>query len=37
MKLEDLEVYNISMDLADKIWYMVEEWDYLKRTLLVNN
>jgi len=34
MKLEDLEVYNMSMDLSDKIWYMVEEWDYFKKDTL---
>lgn len=28
MKLEDLEVYNLSMDLADKIYYLIEEFDF---------
>jgi len=31
MKLEDLEVYNISMDLSDKIWIIVEKWDFFKK------
>ena len=31
MKLEDLEVYNISMDLSDKIWFIVEQWDFFKK------
>lgn len=31
MKLEDLEVYNISMDLSDKIWFIVEKWDFFKK------
>lgn len=28
MKLEDLEIYNLSMDLSDRIWFLVEEWNY---------
>jgi four helix bundle protein len=31
MKLEDLEVYNISMDLSDKIWLIVDKWDFFKK------
>ncbi len=31
MKLEDLEVYNISMDLSDKIWVIVDKWDFFKK------
>lgn len=31
MKLEDLEIYNISMDLSDKIWFIVDTWDYFKK------
>jgi len=34
MKLEDLEVYNISMDLSDKVWLLVEKWDYFKKDTL---
>ncbi len=28
MKLEDLEIYNLSMDLSDEIWEIVIKWDY---------
>jgi len=31
MKFEDLEVYKISMDVSDKIWEIVETWDYFKK------
>ena len=31
MKLEELEIYNISMDLSDKIWSIVDTWDYFKK------
>lgn len=30
MKLEDLVVYNLSMDLADKVWLIVENWTYFQ-------
>lgn len=28
MKFEDLEVYKISMELSDKVWTIVEKWDF---------
>ena len=31
MKLEELQVYNLSMDLAEKIWDIVIGWDYFKK------
>ncbi|NDV47104.1 four helix bundle protein [Paludibacter sp. 221] len=31
MKLEDLEIYNLSMDLSDKIWDIVMAWDYFSK------
>lgn len=31
MKLEDLEIYNLSMDLSDKIWFIVEGWNYFRQ------
>jgi four helix bundle protein len=31
MKLEDVEIYNLSMELSDKIWINVEKWDYFKK------
>jgi four helix bundle protein len=34
MKLEELQVYQLSMDLGDKIWEIVVNWDYfLKDTV----
>ncbi len=31
MKFEDLEVYKISMELSDKVWTIVEKWDFFKK------
>jgi len=31
MKLEDLEIYNLSMDLSDEIWGIVLKWDYFAK------
>jgi four helix bundle protein len=31
MKLEDLQVYNLSMDLAEQIWIVVHKWDYFAK------
>jgi len=31
MKFEDLEVYNLSMDLSDKIWDLVIKWEYFPK------
>lgn len=31
MKIDDLEIYNLSMDLSDKIWNMVLKWDYFAK------
>lgn len=28
MKLEDLEIYNLSMNFSDKVWDLVISWDY---------
>ena len=25
--LEDLDIYNLSQDFSDTIWFMVEKWD----------
>lgn len=34
MKLEELQVYQLSMELGEKIWEIVINWDYfLKDTL----
>jgi len=31
MKLEDLQVYKISMELGNKIWGIVEKWNYFEK------
>ena len=31
MKLEDLEIYNLSMTLSDKVWNFVLKWDYFAK------
>ena len=31
MKLEDLQVYNLSMDMAERIWKIVLEWDFFTK------
>jgi four helix bundle protein len=34
MKLEELQVYNLAMDVAERIWSIVIEWDYfIKKTV----
>ena len=34
MKLEDLEVYNLSMILSDKVWEFVIAWEYFAKDTL---
>lgn len=31
MKLEELQVYQLSIEIAEKIWKIVMEWDYLAK------
>ncbi len=31
MKLEELEIYNLSMELGDKVWHMVSQWEEFSR------
>ncbi len=31
MKLEELQVYSLSMEMAEKIWNIVIEWDYFAK------
>jgi len=31
MKLEDLEIYNIAMEIGDEIWFSVVEWKNLAK------
>ncbi len=34
MKLEELQVYQLSMDLAEKIWTVIDSWNYFARSTL---
>jgi len=34
MKLEDLEIYNLSMNLSDKVWNFVIKWEYFAKDTL---
>jgi len=31
MKLEEFKVYQLSMEIADKIWIIVDDWDYFAK------
>ena len=31
MKLEDLEIYRLSMEFGEKIWDIVEQWDHFSK------
>jgi hypothetical protein len=31
LKLEDLEIYQMSMGIGETIWLLVREWDYLSK------
>lgn len=31
MQIEDLEIYKLSMDFADKIWNMVNTWNHFEK------
>ena len=31
MKLEELQVYKLSMEIAEKIWTLVIQWDYFTK------
>jgi len=31
MKLEEFKVYQLSMEIADKIWVIVDGWDYFAK------
>jgi len=31
MKLEELQVYSLSMEMAENIWTIVKEWDYFAK------
>jgi four helix bundle protein len=36
LKLEDLEVYQIAMQIGDKIWNIVDAWEYFPKSALGN-
>ena len=31
VKLEELEIYKISMTIADKVWNIIMQWDYFSK------
>lgn len=31
MKLEDIEIYQLSMEVGDEVWEKVKEWDKLAK------
>ena len=31
MELEDLKIYKMAMELGDKCWFVVKEWDHLAK------
>ncbi len=31
MKLEELRVYQLAMDLGDEVWHIVSEWSYFSK------
>src|SRR5688500_8417437 len=34
MNLEDLKVYNLAMDLGEKVWDLVDKWNYFQKDTL---
>jgi len=34
MKLEELQVYSLSLEMAEKIWNIVLKWDYFQKDTL---
>ena len=34
MKLEDLNIYNIAMEIAEQVWSIVVRWDYFAKDTL---
>jgi len=31
MNLEDLKVYNSAMELGEKVWYIVDKWNFFQK------
>jgi len=36
LRLEDLETYKLSMNLGEKIWNMVVNWNYFEKDIPIN-
>ncbi len=34
IKLIDLEVYKVAMEIGDKVWQLVDKWDYFNKDTL---
>lgn len=34
MKLDDLEIYNLAMDLGEKVWTIVAQWQYFEKNTI---
>ncbi len=37
IKLSELEVYKVALEIGEIVWAMVEKWVFLKKTLWGNN
>ena len=37
IKLNELEVYKVAMEIGEIVWAVVEKWSFLKKTLWANN
>ena len=31
LRLEDLEIYLLSLEIGEKVWHLVEQWEYLHK------
>jgi four helix bundle protein len=34
LRLEELDVYNLAMEIANNVWHIVEKWDWFSRKTL---
>ena len=32
MKLEELEIFQLAMDLGEKVWSEIDKWKYFEKT-----
>lgn len=37
MKLEELKVYQLGMNVGERIWVIVSKWDYFAKDTVGNN